>query len=66
MTPRNLIDMILWYRDHYHKSDNGHNAMIRNLLPLVGKRLTPKQEKLLEEYAETVDTWLNMEAEVVH
>ena len=61
MTPRDLIETIAWYRDHYHKIDLGHNDMIARLRPLVGKRLTPKEQDLVDLYDQTVEGWLNMD-----
>lgn len=49
---RSLIDLIIWYRDEYHRKDFGHTKMIE-AIKLV------KYNFELYKFEQTVDTWLD-------
>lgn len=46
-----LIDLIIWYRDEYHKKDSVHTKMIAKIT-----NLSTSEE--LEHYWKIVDGWL--------
>lgn len=47
-----LIDLIIWYRDEYHRKDFGHSEMIEKI-----KSTNDKKELGIIE--QTVDLWLD-------
>ena len=47
-----LIDLIEWYRDEYHKIDEGHSKMISEIREI-------SDEKLFGLYEKIVDGWLD-------
>jgi len=49
---KGLIDLILWYRDEWHKKDFGHTEMIEKI------QLVTKIEDL-DFFEQTVDGWLD-------
>lgn len=47
-----LIDLIVWYRDEYHRKDFGHTEMIEKI-----KQATTSKE--LDSYHQITDFWLD-------
>ncbi len=47
-----LIDLIIWYRDEYHKKDFCHTEMIDKI-----RQIVDAQE--LDQYWQIVDAWLD-------
>lgn len=47
-----LIDLILWYRDEYHKIEFGHNELIQQ----IKDAKTQDQLSIIEQI---VDSWLD-------
>lgn len=47
-----LIDLIIWYRDKYHKKDFGHTEMIEAI-----KKCRYNFE--LHKYEQQLDSWLD-------
>jgi len=46
-----LVDLIIWYRDEYHRTDFGHSD-------LINKIMATNDDILLNQYELIVDGWL--------
>ncbi|MEI8270489.1 MAG: hypothetical protein WCG45_03905 [bacterium] len=47
-----LIDLVIWYRDEYHKSEFGHNEMIEGIKEA-------KTSKDLDVFYQWTDSWID-------
>lgn len=49
---KSLINLILWYKNEYHKKDFGHSEMIEEI-----RKINKKED--LEPYEKVIDSWLD-------
>jgi hypothetical protein len=47
-----IIELIIWYRDEYHKQDFGHTKMIEDI-----KQITTIED--LDQFDKILDSWLD-------
>jgi hypothetical protein len=47
-----IIELIVWYRDKYHKKDFGHTKMIENI-----NQITKIED--LDQFEQILDLWLD-------